>query len=311
MSYDLHLCCAVDTELPVTRFARALSNFPNFTYPVNTSDNFQAFYENHATGVYFLIDFDQPGSLDEPLALPPSHRDTGFTVRVNFNRPSFFAHEAMPIVTSVCHAQNLLVADPQESPSDPMVPRNADAVSLIDSWERHNNSAVRALHAQNVPGDEVQYLYYDRQKAHYWWLYMKDKEALQNAAEDDIFVPSIVMLKDDASRVFSAVVWSDALPQVFPKADFVLKHAMTRRRIGAKKTKSIEILAWDKVIQQLQPLLHNIRGPVAGLQFIPSASAGRARKIFDALHGTDFRGYELIQSQDFVDVPLENKSQSQ
>ena len=60
----------------------------------------ELWYSNPKTGVYFSFDFEAkaPESPDDGPDIPDGYFDSGLSFNSNYNRPSYFAFEAMPIV---------------------------------------------------------------------------------------------------------------------------------------------------------------------------------------------------------------------
>jgi hypothetical protein len=67
------------------------------------------YYRNPETGTDFQIDFSTPGN----AAFQSGGVDTGIRFSLNYARPVFFAHEAIPLVAELAKSQSLLILDPQ------------------------------------------------------------------------------------------------------------------------------------------------------------------------------------------------------
>jgi hypothetical protein len=97
MSFDLFFCWQRQEQLDfraVRSWARSLDYFEQ-------KEN-QLWYRNEETGVYFSLDFARELAEDsEGPDIPRGYSDTGLSFNLNFNRPSYFGHEAMPIVENL------------------------------------------------------------------------------------------------------------------------------------------------------------------------------------------------------------------
>src|SRR5215217_2449630 len=130
---------------------------------------------------------------------------------LNYNRPTFFALETMPLVESLCQQFHLLVEDPQEEFVGP-----ASLQSLIDSWKIHNQRAVKALKAQGMALN-----YIPESKANEWWAYTRVREQMAKTLGDSVFVPELFILKRAAEEPFRMIVWPEGNRQILPVFEVV------------------------------------------------------------------------------------------
>jgi hypothetical protein len=129
MSFDLYIR---GDDLPFDSILKHLDQHLNFQRQ-DFSDGGGYAFVNPDTGVYCYF---RVAERDHVKSLCFS---------LNYNRPTFFALETMPLVESLCQQFHLLVEDPQEEFVGP-----ASRQSLIDSWKIHNEHAVKALKAQGM-----------------------------------------------------------------------------------------------------------------------------------------------------------------
>jgi hypothetical protein len=306
MSYDLYFYQRVGQKFEQERVRTYFLNQSGFTINGSLPGSWQAWYENDVTGVYCSFDYDELIEEDSAPPSAPEFSFTGLCFNINYHRPTFFALESMPLVCHVAETFRFLVGDPQEDTGDLIVPIQPAIEALVGSWERHNAGAVPAVHQD--PDDEPPYLYYPREKAIYWWGYTRAKDTFQDQIEDDVFVPSICLFRrGDEKVVRSFILWSDALPQVFPKADYVLYNVMAQDKKGTAYSKRRELLPWRGVMEELQPLLDPCDGPVADLVVTPSHRTQELRKIFSRIEGPTFRDFQFVGPDGFVDVYLPEK----
>lgn len=301
MSYDLYFYREAATEFAPDAVRTYFAERSNFK--VNGGPDFQAWYENKTTGVYCSFEYTQASEDDSAPTPATGFQYTGLYFNINFNRPSFFAIETMPLVEFVADRFRLLMGDPQADLEDVIFPSRLSADALVASWEKSNARAVRAIHADET--EDVRYLYYPREKALYWWRYTKDEEALQERIGEDVFVPKISLVrKPNETEVRSLVVWSDALPQVFPPVDFVLLNRMTQDSSGEWHSKKTELLPWRWVKEQIRPLTEKCEGDVPGLVIVSNNNRPRLREIFNRLEGRTFKDYQFVASDGYIDVAL-------
>src|SRR4051794_17603126 len=107
MSFDLYFCW--HDEQPIG-FGSVVEWSEKHRHFQRQDD--RLWYSNEDTGVYFSIDFEIKDT--EESVIPSDYFDSGLSFNLNFNRPSFFASEAMPLVVDLCENFRLAVFDPQE-----------------------------------------------------------------------------------------------------------------------------------------------------------------------------------------------------
>lgn len=142
MSFDLFFCSPKNEKVnfdDVERWAESIEYFKR--------NETQLWYANPDTGVYFSIDFasDDAESPDDAPLIPDGYFDSGLSFNLNYNRPRYFAFEAMPIVANLATRFGLGVVDPQADLDEPPLTRVADTDALVSSWTTHNESATLAL----------------------------------------------------------------------------------------------------------------------------------------------------------------------
>ena len=120
MSFDLYFCRREARDVTVAELREWTARHEHFTeHEYNGTYKFD--YENEDTGVYFSIAHGFPDWL------PDSSRQEGelprFTenvfpvsidVRINVSRPSYFAHEAMPLMVDLAQSFDLLMGNPED-----------------------------------------------------------------------------------------------------------------------------------------------------------------------------------------------------
>jgi hypothetical protein len=156
MSFDLYFCWQKNERVDfdaVWAWANQRGNF-------SRTDN-QQWYENPNTGVYFSLDFDPQGSVstdDSPI--PGNYFDSGLSLNLNFNRPSFFGYEAMPYVEELANRFGLSVVDNQADvgsvlmtqPESKATPKFSKRGTLAATrW-----SAAQSCHSAPISYEQVQ-----------------------------------------------------------------------------------------------------------------------------------------------------------
>lgn len=125
MSFDLYFCRTEDADVSADELRQWVARHENFgEYAVEGGFKFD--YENDDTGVTFSIAHGFPnwfpGSSREegefPLFTPGVH-PVSIDVRLNICRPSYYAHEAMPLMVDLAESLDLLIGNPQDRKFEP------------------------------------------------------------------------------------------------------------------------------------------------------------------------------------------------
>jgi len=193
MSFDLYLR---RDHLPRNAILDHLGKYPGFQRQELPDSGYALV--NSATGVYCYFRMDEEPSQSLCFSL-------------NYNRPTFFALETMPVVENLCRQFELTVEDPQEDFNGP-----ASSPELINSWRIHNEHAVKALKAQGVA-----LIYIPESKANEWWAYARVREKMAADLGDSVFVPEVFILKRPAEEPFRMIVWPEGNRQILPPSDVV------------------------------------------------------------------------------------------
>jgi hypothetical protein len=182
MSFDLYFCRREGSVPAIPELKQYFSALPLFKLEDIHDGGVQFWYQNEATGVYCSFSWS-------PIDARELDRcgSSGLSFNLNFNRPSFFAYETMPLVEAFCKHFDLQVEDPQEETVQP-----AQAQRLIESWRAHNTRAMGAL-AKTAKEEEMELHYFPEQRATEWWRYMSVRQRIEDSLTDDIFVPSLMI----------------------------------------------------------------------------------------------------------------------
>src|SRR5262245_16114055 len=200
MSFDLYFCRQNGSAPSIPELKDYFSSIPFFRVSEVAEGGVEFEYQNEGTGVHCLFSYSP---LD--AAELQGCGSSGLTFNLNFARPSFFAYETMPLVEDFAKHFDLVVENPQDETVNP-----ADATSLISSWCSHNSSAVGML-KKVAKDEEVEMHYLPERSATAWWQYMRLQHTLEDSIKDDIFVPSLMILMNPASEVFTMLLWPDGI----------------------------------------------------------------------------------------------------
>lgn len=221
MSFDLYFCRREEADVSPDELRQWIAKHENFT-EYDFEENLGFLYENEDTGVNFSIaqGFPDwlPGGSREEEELPlftPGVFPVSIDVRINVIRPSFFAHEAMPLMVDLADSFDLLMGNPQfddnESeieeadteidtaweegktpprfPEHEMEPRLYSSAELIADWERMNAWSIYNVHqlVAERGGELPAYLRLkaSRQTSMGFWRYMRLYRALKDRYEPE------------------------------------------------------------------------------------------------------------------------------
>lgn len=229
MSYDLYFIPRTGSQPPTGDDFVAYFQ----SRPLYASRDGQAWYSNEDTGVYFSFELAEADP-ETPAAWA--------SFNLNFNRPHFFALEALPEVEAFVHAFGSMVDDPQ---IDGMGEGEFDSEKFLVGWSRGNAVACKTLGSGVTPHTRPTV------ELEAMWRWNLGRAAVQAAAGESIFVASFMFIEADRG-VKSAVVWSDEIPVLLPRADSVVlyRDVYAPRRLFRRRPEVL-VLAWSA----LEPLL--------------------------------------------------------
>jgi hypothetical protein len=135
MSFDLYFYKRKDSPQKEEDLAEYLTK----NLPYNISDHPRQWnYENPATGVYFLIDWNDPEDETERIDIFDNFQEykyLNFSFSINFFRPRFFGLEIFPIIEKFVNDLGLYVLDAQDE-TDPDNPRKFPTGYFQEQWIR-------------------------------------------------------------------------------------------------------------------------------------------------------------------------------
>lgn len=216
MSFDLYFYKRKDNQLTEEQVAE----YMNDNIPHNVSEQPKQWsYENPATAVYFLIDWNEPSEELEDIQIFDSfqyYKNLNFSFSINFFRPRFFGLEIFPIIEKFINDLDLYVLDPQDE-TDAGNPKKFTIGYFREQWIRHNDRVTLDLFT------ELNFEYLPVDKSNYLWWFQMHREELQNTLSDDIFVPGYFVIKSkEDGQLYTACVWPQHIPIILPPVDYLI-----------------------------------------------------------------------------------------
>jgi len=275
MSFDLYLYKRKDNQLTEQQVAEYL----NDNIPHNNSQHPRQWsYENPATGVYFLIDWNEPDDDPENIKIFDSFQDyqsLNFSFSINFFRPRFFGFEIFPIIEKFINDRDLYVLDPQDE-TDPDNPRKFPQGYFQEQWIRHNDKATLDQF------EELNFLFLPVEKSNYLWWFQTHREELQESLTEDIFVPGYFVLKNkENGQLYTACVWPEHIPIILPPVDYLIVQKKFKRLF--KTVEESGLVPYDTIISQFGEYFEDFEYSLPDLKVIRQLNADQIEKKFNAL----------------------------
>ena len=289
MSYDLYFCSRVATGLSFDEVVAWSRGYACFKQCGET----QLFYENERTGVYFSLDYSEPG--ESELDIPANVFNTGLSFNLNYMRPSFFAAEAMPIVEALGRKFDLMMFDPQAEPSLGVF----SSEELIKSWSKSNRSAVGVMASESPTA----LFYLPLSVSDEFWRYMSDYTRLTKELESpDVFVPQQFLFSvNNSQQASTAIVWTLGILLIIPRTDRII--VVFPKTFWRKESETVCF----KSEAVLDPMIEYLRDFDAdrNIRMLPPEKVGQAGRVIKALRG-GFGASELkrLSPDSCVDAPF-------
>ena len=211
-------------------------------YSIESPSQSQAAYANEDTGVYFSFDFSSAEEESEDDPDDPAS-DAWASFNINYYRPHYFADEAVPELEAFVARFNRRVFDPQR---DGMGEGDFSAEVFRRGWNRVNEIAYRSMPSSGMPAPITR----PASTLERIWRWNIERSRFQEQVGDAVFVPRISFFRS-AERVFSASVWTDAIPAVLPETEMVIIY---RDRLAAglfRQAPTIALASWEHVASRL------------------------------------------------------------
>lgn len=279
MSFDLYFCRQDGSAPSIPELKEYFSAIRLFQVNDVAAGGVEFWYQNEATGVYCLFSYSP---LD--AAELQGCGSSGLTFNLNFRRPSFFAYETMPLVEDFCEHFDLVVENPQDE-----TVQKPDAKTLISSWRSHNSWAMRTM--KTVAIEENMDLHYlPEASATAWWQYTKLHQALEESISEDTFVPSLIILMNPASQLFTMLLWPKGIAQFFPQSDYVYVQREKKRLLETKEETGL--VSYKSVIEKIGHLLDDYE--FGGLQ-LKYLGPERTAEVIPLIQTLDLKPIDLGQ----------------
>jgi len=275
MSYDLYFYR--NKENPISK-EKIQAKFKEMI-PIDISEvDTQIHYENERTGVYFLIDINEPNTEKEDNELFESfdeYENTDISASINFLRPDYFGREIFPIIGRICEKLDLYVFNPQEFDETRERPLKWTPTELIEHWTNHNAQVSKQQF------EELELKYYPKDKSDKIWEYTSMIDTLENEMDDDIYIPNLFMIMNQKTKdVFSYVVWSQSIPLILPKVDFVILVKNYKKLF--KKIEEIGIVKYEDIVSKFSNEFEKFDNKKADCLLLSQKSADRIKKEFNS-----------------------------
>jgi len=235
--------------------------------------------------------------------IPDGYFDSGLSFNLNYNRPTYFGLESMPVVEKLASRFGLSVLNPQEDFDASESLLAADSDILTRSWVRHNQQAIRVMIEQP---NSSRPLSMSTAAAIYLWRYAKAQEDLERTCGEGIFVPRLAPVQRKGhTEVGRVIAYTESLPTVIPECEWVFivkrKHGLFR----SKKQDEIVVISADTFRETLANYIRPFHWKGPDVQIISPEFADEAGKITRAIERTLPRSeFEILGADSFVDIDL-------
>mgnify|MGYP001302934813 CR=1 FL=1 len=272
MSYDLHFYKKKDNN----RDFSEIKNELNKLVPKNISEtDIQIHYENERTGVYFLINFNEPNTEKEDIEIFDSFNDfenLNICASINFLRPDYFGKEVFPIICDFTEKLELYILNAQEFDDSRHRPIKWSASELISHWTEHNAKVSKEQF------DKLELKYLEKDKSDQLWNYTSQIEKLENEIKEDIYIPNEFIIQNQKSKeLFTYIVWSESIPLIIPKVDFII--LVKKYKKFLKVVQEIGIVKYQDIINKFAPYF-DIYDSKNGLLILNQRNADKIKNDF-------------------------------
>lgn len=304
MSFDLYFCWRNRERLDFVEVEEWAKSIECFTQNEN-----QLWYSNPKTGVYLSFDFEPqaPAAPEDGPDIPDAYFDSGLSFNLNYNRPRYFALEAMPIVVALASKFGLGVVNPQGRFDKPESVFASDTEALTQSWLQNNQQAILTMIEQP---NSSRPLSMPAAASLYLWRYAVIKEDLERACGEEVFVPSLVPVRRKGdTRAALAAVYTEGLPTIIPECEWVFIVRRKKTFFRSKERQDVATISFRTFSEMLISYLGPYPGQDLKIQIIGPQVAEKAGKCIHAIDVTIPRSeFEVIGMDSFVDVDLPSAS---
>lgn len=265
MSFDLYFHRSTSNFIS----EQAVADYLHQQLPYNISKSTRQWtYENPDTGVYFIINWNDPEKGDDP-------DDLHFVCSINFFRPQFFGMEVFPIIEKIIDDLQLLIVNPQDR-NDPDTPRIFERGYLQHQWIILNDK----FSAESFNEYSLSYLPQEQSNA-MWWFQLHRQEIEDNLAKDTYVANCLVVKKTADNKLYTACSWPDHIPIILPPVDYVVIKRKVRKLF--KTVEESGFVRFDIMMKNLGHFFNAFDHSVPGLLALTQAQADKMEKAFNAL----------------------------
>lgn len=234
MSFDLFFYKRKDDAITEDDVAAYL----NENIGANSNNSEQWLYENPNTGVYFLIDRNEPNDLDEGFE---DFTDLNFSFNLNYFRPTYFGLESFSIVEKLVTNLGLYVFDPQGKEDGP---KKIKPGQLHNEWSRQNDWWAKEKFK------EFDSKYLPLEKANYIWWFQRHKRQMEEELTEDIFIPNIIILENKQDgQLYTVCVWPEHVSIMLPKVDYLIIKQVYRSFF--KEVEKAGMISYNTIIEKV------------------------------------------------------------
>lgn len=246
MSYDLYFYKKKNNEISETEVIEEFKN----SIPLNISEvDHQIDYENERTGVNFLIDFNEPNTDKEDIELFDNFEEfenLNISTSINFFRPDYFGLEIFPIICKVLNKLDLYILNLQEFDESRHKPLKWTDKELWEHWTLHNSIVSKQQFK------ELSLNFMDKEKSDKLWNYTRLIDKIEKDIKEDIYVPSAFVIQNKYTKeLFTFIVWSESIPFILPKVDFVI--ILKKYKKLFKQIEEIGLVKYQDILDKFAP----------------------------------------------------------
>jgi hypothetical protein len=275
MSYDLYFYRKKDNELS----EQAVADYLKKTLPFNISDYSRQWnYENPETGVYFLMDWNDPNTDKEDIEIWDSFDEfeyLNFSFSINFFRPRYFALEIFPIIEKFIDELDLYILNSQEG-DEIEIPKKFEKGYFQDQWIRHNEQ-VSITHFE-----ELSFKFMPPEKSNAMWWFQLHRTELQDGLVEDIFVPGFFVINNkEDNKLYTACVWPKHIPIILPIVDYVIVQKEYKRLF--KTVEESGMVSYDIILKELGSYFEDFDHAIPNLKVLKQYNADKMTDKFNNL----------------------------
>ncbi len=189
--------------------------------------DYQAWYENADTGAYFGFNYEK--NYSEELG-----ESIKFYFDINYFRPHFFyteAAEELRELIEIFKFKCIDASDPEERE------RDFDLDMFSRDWHSGNDFSYHALSASKDMEDYVFFAVPPEITEEAWRWNRQRRVLLAQSGNQNKIIPRICYISQK-NRIYTVCGWSDGLPAIIPKVDFIFieRNLLAPRKLWRRKS---------------------------------------------------------------------------